>query len=485
MRAHRLVHPEKGRFWEVHWEGTLAETTSGALGTNGRSTGKSFATARDADEWVADQLGKRRKEGFTELTDPGVAVALPQPGSRLVELFLQIRERPDDDALRSVYADELSAAGDPRGEFIAVQLALAKSPSPIHQHRERELLERFRVPWSGGLRGVDLRYERGFATAAHLKFDDLAQHATKLWVVAPLLSRLHVNAEYASSVAPALRELVKREEVKRLTELHLNFQSWDSPQVTGALVSVPCFDALETLAIRRLGLSDGEVIELVTPERFPRLRRVDLRGNVLSGGALDVLARRALIELDYSNNRLGQSSVAQLSRAQAWQTLEALELSGNGIGNAGLRVLGEAAFLRNVKRLGLADVQALPSGLVVMSKGPIGASIVELDLSDNELREEGARTLAGGLFPALTTLDLSSAMLGDRGVAALLDGPMARQLKALHLRKNQLSAAGVRVLTREALPKLEHLRISGNPLGEGGVERVREALPGVQVVARA
>lgn len=483
MKAHRLVHPGKGRFWEVHWEGSQTETTSGALGTNGRSSAKSFASEREADRWVEEQLARRRKEGFTELTDPGSAVtsAAAQPS----ELLARILERPDDDALRSVYADELSAAGDPRGEFIQVQLALAKGGTPIHQHREKELLERFRVPWSQGLRGVDLRYERGFVTEMHLKFDDLEQYVGKLWQVAPLLTRLHVNAEYSSRVTMAVRELVKREELKGLTELHLNMVAWDSPQIVGALSSVKCFDALEKLALRRLGASDGELIELVTTERFPKLTRVDLRGNTLAGGAIDTLAKRPLVELNYSNNRLGQSSVAQLSRAKAWKTLRSLDLSGNGIGNAGLRVLGEAEFLGNVATLGLSDVQALTSGLQLMANGAIGKSIVELDLSDNELREEGARLLASGLFPALTTLDLSSAMLGDRGVAALLDGPMASRLTTLHLRKNQISAAGIRVLTKKTLPKLEHLRVSGNPLGEGGVDRVREALPGVQVVARA
>ena len=67
VRSHRLVHTDKSRFWEVHWEGADVETTSGALGTNGRATVKSFGAVHEADEWVTVQLAKKRREGFTEL----------------------------------------------------------------------------------------------------------------------------------------------------------------------------------------------------------------------------------------------------------------------------------------------------------------------------------------------------------------------------------------------------------------------------------
>ncbi len=60
MRSHRLVHTEKGRFWEVHWEDSEVETTSGALGTNGRATSRSHGSAHEADAWVAQQLAKKQ-----------------------------------------------------------------------------------------------------------------------------------------------------------------------------------------------------------------------------------------------------------------------------------------------------------------------------------------------------------------------------------------------------------------------------------------
>ena len=45
------------------------------------------------------------------------------------ESFLRaIREAPDDDGVRLIYADWLEERGDPRGEFIRGQIALARTP---------------------------------------------------------------------------------------------------------------------------------------------------------------------------------------------------------------------------------------------------------------------------------------------------------------------------------------------------------------------
>ncbi|MFT3710045.1 MAG: TIGR02996 domain-containing protein [Archangium sp.] len=484
MKAHRLVHHEKGRFWEVHWEGSQAETTSGALGTNGRSTEKGFSDSREADAWVAQQLGKRRKEGFVELTEVGTPATAADASSGLRELLARIVENPADDSLRTVYADQLSAAGDPLGEFIQVQLQLARAPAAVHQHREKELLERFRMKWSGGLRGVDFRFERGFAVAAHLEIEELATHVPKLFGVAPLLSRLHVNRGSGLMGSSGVRELMQRPEVKQLTELHFTLNGW-LPQVIEAITGQPALDGLEALSLRRVGVSDSHAIDLIVRDRFTRLKRVDFRFNALSGGALDVLASRALHVVRLAGNRIGESSISRLTRAKPWAELRELDLSGNGIGNAGLAVLGSCEFLGNVTQLGLAGVNATSSGVSLLAKGPLARSVENLDLAGNDVRTEGVRLILGGQFPKLRHLDLSESMLGDEGVRAIVSSAGAAQLESLFIRKNQLSPAGAKVLRREALPALTELRVSGNPLGEGGLEALRESLPGVHVVARA
>lgn len=83
----------------------------------------------------------------------------------------QIRENPDDDALRLVFADWLDENGDPeRAEFIRAQIELSRTehlaPGWLELHsRQSKLLAANRTRWLSGLPKdcwpkVDL--ERGF-----------------------------------------------------------------------------------------------------------------------------------------------------------------------------------------------------------------------------------------------------------------------------------------------------------------------------------
>jgi uncharacterized protein (TIGR02996 family) len=86
-------------------------------------------------------------------------------------LLEAVHAQPDADAPRMIYADWLTAQGDPRGEFIALQLERSGSV------RERELLRRHHAQWSGVLHGVlgaDGRvFERGFLAAGSIEVGKL------------------------------------------------------------------------------------------------------------------------------------------------------------------------------------------------------------------------------------------------------------------------------------------------------------------------
>src|SRR5262245_131011 len=67
-----------------------------------------------------------------------------------------LADNPDDLASHAAYADYLSEQGDPRGEFVRVQLALEdESLSPAQRdalrRRERELLDAHERGWLGEL----------------------------------------------------------------------------------------------------------------------------------------------------------------------------------------------------------------------------------------------------------------------------------------------------------------------------------------------
>jgi uncharacterized protein (TIGR02996 family) len=88
-----------------------------------------------------------------------------------------IREHPEDDAPRLIYADWLMEQGNPRGEFIRVQCELARLPKKDRKRaaleaRERELLQEHEAAWRSELPGVPgLQwgpFERGFSVGLRL-----------------------------------------------------------------------------------------------------------------------------------------------------------------------------------------------------------------------------------------------------------------------------------------------------------------------------
>ena len=77
---------------------------------------------------------------------------------------------PDDDAPRLVYADWLTNRGDPRGELIAVQCALANQRTQQLLRREKELLRKHGGDWMVGARQLARACEmrRGFVASIEM-----------------------------------------------------------------------------------------------------------------------------------------------------------------------------------------------------------------------------------------------------------------------------------------------------------------------------
>jgi uncharacterized protein (TIGR02996 family) len=98
------------------------------------------------------------------------------------EAFLHsILEKPDDDAPRLIYADWLEESGDPRGEFIRVQCALARPDlDEGHrrelQRREQVLLATYEQEWLEPLCSPRLswRFHRGFIASMQGMFRERA-----------------------------------------------------------------------------------------------------------------------------------------------------------------------------------------------------------------------------------------------------------------------------------------------------------------------
>ncbi len=121
-----------------------------------------FARVRPRRALAPDELGV--VEALESRVERAHALRSADVG-RGEELLAAIHANPGDDALRAVYADWLVERGDPRGEFINLQLRRTGKPSA----RERELVTLHGKQWLGPLAQAVLkegqRWERGFLVA--------------------------------------------------------------------------------------------------------------------------------------------------------------------------------------------------------------------------------------------------------------------------------------------------------------------------------
>ncbi len=110
-------------------------------------------------------------------------------------LLAAVLHDPDDDAARTVYADRLLAAGDPRGEFIAIQLALETARAGSAKHAElasasAALLKQHGARWSQDVAQFTLkqRYRRGFIYEVAMRARAFLSDGERLFELAPIES---------------------------------------------------------------------------------------------------------------------------------------------------------------------------------------------------------------------------------------------------------------------------------------------------------
>jgi uncharacterized protein (TIGR02996 family) len=451
-RTFEYTDDSSHKFWHIELVGARTVVSFGRVGTKGQTKAKDFpdaaAAQREFDKLIAEKLAK----GYRETT------AAPAPASPLREaLEAALVENPDDLASHAAYADHLQDLGDPRGEFIQVQLALEDEKLPPAQRkklraRETNLLGEHEPTWLGPL-------------AAALK-----------------LRRLEAGAR---GTEPAFQFAHGW-----LDSLHFD--------VLGAFGAVALADAPGARLLRQL-LIDGIEFEAGLPEEDEAFmaRVEDLRED---SGCMDVLTAsphlgniRVLrigepIDPDFDEG-IGchcsaqgvEQFIARLPR------LEELYLLAHAINVAKLFELPNLTHLRVLQLYHQDD-----HPFTILAKNPAAGNLTTLQCHARSYASTASRIPLGELqalcesehLRSLRYLRLRLTDLGNDGCRALVESGMLRQLKVLDLRLGTITDEGAKVLADcPALANLDLLNLSRNALTEEGISRL--SATGVHLVADA
>src|SRR5689334_18472472 len=117
MRTFQFSDAKSHKFWSVEVSGTSFTVTFGKVGTAGQTQTKSFPTPEKAQAEAEKLIREKEKKGYRETT--------PKASVSPAEAFeAGLLDHPEDIARWSAYSDYLTEQGDPRGEFMRVQLLL-------------------------------------------------------------------------------------------------------------------------------------------------------------------------------------------------------------------------------------------------------------------------------------------------------------------------------------------------------------------------
>ncbi len=321
-----------------------------------------------------------------------------------------IIDNPDDDLPRLVYADYLDERGDPRGEFIRVQVERATLPADDDRQvglalRERGLLlrhgGRWRLPYN--VRGQEFR--RGFVEAVDLaEFGQFRQYGEAMFAAAP------IRDLRGTLTGPEIAELAGRVELRRLHTLTLHSGLWLG-QDFRALADSEHTGGLVTLRLPDCGLGPAEFRLLAESPAFPRLQSLDLSDNrPTDAGAEHLAGSRHLSGLrslvirggvqpeafhDYAV-RLHAAGATAIARSNHLVRLTHLDLSLNEIGDGGLAALADSPGSASLESLCLAGCDVGATGDVAVERLVESRHVRRLrhiDLRDNLLGGHARRLL--------------------------------------------------------------------------------------------
>jgi uncharacterized protein (TIGR02996 family) len=410
-----------------------------------------------------------------------------------------IRASPEDDCPRLVYADWLEERGAARGEFIRVQVALARLPEDDDRWadlaaREQLLVERHGAEWAGPLQPFcdGWAFRRGFVEWVRLRAKySCPMDPDFLDCLPEVAARTPVRDISWRATPDDLGRLAASPLLARLSAI--DFYSWNQCTPEEYLRAIDDLarssHAAGLSSFRMAGhtIGDGIVKILAAAPGLPRLECLDLGEQWLTDVGLELLAgsplgdRLCRFQCSY-NPSVTLAGVGRLLGPGRAPRLTCLDVSIDGWGDTGVSSLVHANRLARLTRLGLVygvpdpidgfqRRQARPlAGLVELFSSGNVPRLTELVLQGIELTPPDLQALVSGpLGRQLLALTLERCRLTDQELPALLPLLQAGRLRRLALPYNELSdqAAGW-LASCPALSRLHALDLEDNDLTGAG-----------------
>jgi uncharacterized protein (TIGR02996 family) len=360
---------------------------------------------------------------------------------------------PDDLGALAAYADWLVEQGDPRGEFIQVQLALEDANRPTDERnrlrqREHELLEKHERDWLGDLAPYlldrqDYQYcwTRGWLDSLEVPYLTVAfARVLAKYPAVSLLRRLvirDVEEEEPDAYLPGPDVGEAPGNYPGMMPLRLSsfanlreFQFGDVldrwPEASGAVLLSENMPRLERLYLYGLAASEANtVVQMVTLQKLRTLEIIaetDFDLDLLADNpALSRLTQLHIVVDPRVDTGIRSDGIRALLCSRHLRRLRKLLLSHCNDGDAVCRFIGRKGLPRRLKVLGLTYSGITDRGARWLARCTDLAALELLDMSNNCLTIDGIQALQE---TDVGDVDASNQRGGDDDPAENFDGIM-------------------------------------------------------------
>jgi uncharacterized protein (TIGR02996 family) len=374
-------------------------------------------------------------------------------------LLRDIRDNPEDDTPRLVYADWLDEhnQGD-RATLIRTECELARIDRLEQPTRHKELRElekklephrekwRKKLPYLVGIQWG--AYCRGFIETVW------AESWADFERASPIIRRNIPLVELQVRLAFGSKSFAQSSALEGLRRWH----SWVDMAVPTlqALVASPYLSKLESLSLRSAALDEEGVQVLATAQALAGLKQLRV----------------------FSNFTLDEDCARIIKEQAIWGQMEHLHLSHCALGDEGGAHLAAWPGLSNLQRLELSHDYFADRGLLAIARSPLTGALKALDVTGNFARDDGTwgAFFQAASFPQLEELNLSGCGLFLEGAQALANWPGLARLRRLHLAYSSITEDGIQALAESPhLAGVRLLDLNRNSLGNEGAKALAQS----------
>ena len=459
MRTFQYSDAKSHKFWNIEVSGKSFTVTYGKVGAAGQTQTKTFATPEKAQAEADKLIHEKLKKGYAETT--------PRAAASQAEAFERaLADDPQNLAAACAYADYLAEQGDPRGEFMQVQIALEdESLSPAERKklraREKELLKKHEKEWVGDW--ADL-YEAPTGTEGRGQINHTGGRKYEF------KRGLLTTVNFGEVTVAAARAFVKAPQTRHVRELFIGIGAYEEEFEPGLDIPEDAEegDAAEHVILRWPHLRNVRRFQFgwVSDEVYDDFCHFQCH---LGGDRVyDFVKQMPNVEelLVFAHF----SDAAKLV-ALPMPRLRVLQLYHGW--SYPLEKLAKNASLTNLTHLlchphalepGSAPYISLPE-LKAVCQSPHLTSLTHLRLRLTDFGDRGAKEIVeSGILKRLKVLDLRHGCVTNEGARLLAACPDLRNLERLDLSRNALTDAGIAALRGTKVPA--ELARQHDPTGE-------------------